>query len=288
MAHFHIMRIAVNRHLRIYDELIESVAGSLTDLGHSCTVALNWFDDTPTVTNILIGSTIFAARHFDLATAMRGRRYIVYQLEQLDTAHGLLSEWPEYEEVLAGAAWIWDYAPSSAAFLKERGFPRVTHLPPGFHPSLERFTTVPEPDLDVLFVGSIHPRRTHLLETIRASGATVARGFDLYGEARDSVMARAKIHLNIHAWDDLPALETIRLSLLLANRCFVISETGDHNPYGDGIVSAGYDALAATCLDYLGRSPDERRAIAGRGHGILRARPMTEGLRAALRESVGI
>src|SRR5262249_47243480 len=76
----------------------------------------------------------------------------------------------------------------------------------------------------------------------------------------------SKIVINIHWADAFKALETMRISYALANRCFVISEVGDHNPYGAGVVYAAYDALVATCLEYLDLSAEKRASIATEGY----------------------
>ncbi len=79
-----------------------------------------------------------------------------------------------------------------------------------------------------------------VLETLRERGLRVAKVTDSFGEARNRLIARAKIVLNIHAWDGLPHLETVRLSFLLSNQVFVLSEQSDHNPYGNGLIYAEY------------------------------------------------
>lgn len=280
MAQFHISLVAINEHHRMYDELSMVVRNSLIDLGHSCTIATNVYKAG--ATNIVLGSTIFASRHLQLTERLLGKPYIVYQLEQLDDAHGLLNEWPEYRELLANATEIWDYGPSSAQYLRDRGFGRVAHLPPGFHPCLESFRPSPTPDFDVAFCGAPHPRRKGLLDALAAKGVQVAFIYGMYGAERNAILARSKIILNVHAWDDLNALETVRLSLLLANQCFVVSEVGDHNPYGDGIVLEDYNALVEACLDYAKRPREVRDAIAARGHTALRSIAMTELIRKLL------
>ena len=286
MARFHIMRVAVNQHHRMYDELIDVVARSLIDLGHTCSVALNNYQDE--AINILIGASIFASRHLELPKLLSGRPFILYQIEYLDDARGLLKDWPEYRALLANAAWIWDYGPASTDYLRRNGFPRVTHLPPGYHRCLESLPTAPDAELDVVFCGTPHPRRRHILSALQSKGLKVAFNADVYGEPRNLLIAGAKVALNIHAWDDLNALETVRLSLLLANRRFVISETADHNPYGDGLVYTDYDTLVATCLDYLEQPGERRDEIAERGHQTFRKLDMIELLRAIRPENMGI
>jgi hypothetical protein len=74
----------------------------------------------------------------------------------------------------------------------------------------------------------------------------------------------------------------MRISFALANRCFVVSEIGDHNPYGNGVVFADYDALVATCLEYLGLSADKRASIATEGYLEYRCSDLVADLRDAI------
>jgi 2-polyprenyl-3-methyl-5-hydroxy-6-metoxy-1,4-benzoquinol methylase len=78
-------------------------------------------------------------------------------------------------------------------------------------------------------------------------------------------MARSKIILNIHAWDEINSLETVRISFLLANRNFVISENSDHNPYGDGLIYAPYSEIVEKCIYFLGQPRLSREAIGFKG-----------------------
>jgi 2-polyprenyl-3-methyl-5-hydroxy-6-metoxy-1,4-benzoquinol methylase len=268
MANFNIYYVKTSEFYRAYEDLVLSISAALSDLGHSCTVRQNVF--APGCVNILIGSTIFASRLHSLPSRLQGKPYIVYQLEQLDDGRGLLSERPEYWEVLNNAAAIWDYSPASTSYLKGKGLQNVHHVPPGFHRSLESFRPGPDPDIDVLFFGSPHPRRQHLIDTLKSRGLKIVNLQAAFGEPRNRQIARAKIVLNVHAWEGLAALETVRLSVLLANRSFVISEAADHNPYEDGIVYGPYQDLTGLCVEYLQKAPPIRDRVAEKGYLAIR------------------
>ena len=277
MAHFNIYHVKINEFHRVYENLIRALAGALTDLNHSCTVQQNAF--APEAINIVLGSAIFAARYHELANRLRGRPYILYQLEPLDDTRGLLSEWPEYWELLKGAAAIWDYGPSSTAYLRNRGLRNLHHVPPGFHRSLDLFRSVPSPDIDVLFYGTLHPRRQRLIEALKARGLVTVDLQNAFSEVLQRYIARAKVVLNIHAWEGLPPLETVRLSFLLANRVCVVSEQADHNPYGDGVAFGAYDDLVELCTRYVRSTPDIREQVAEVGYVAIRRIDMTTILR---------
>lgn len=277
---FNIYYVKVNELHRLYEELVQSLAQSLGDLGHTCTMRQNGF--AAGAVNILVGSTVFAARHHSLARALAGKPYILYQLEWLEDKDGLLPQWPEYWEILRTAGAIWDYSLAGTEYLRAHGLQNLHHLPPGFHRSTEAFRPRPSPDIDVLFFGSPHPRRQRVLDALKAQGLNVVVLHDAFGERRNRYIARAKIVLNIHAWHGPTPLETVRLSFLLANRVFVVSEEAGDNPYENGIVYAPYTELVDTCLDYLRRAPAERERIAANGYLAVRKLDMMDMLRTAL------
>src|SRR5262249_19248566 len=145
---------------------------------------------------------------------------ILYNLEQIDPA----SPWfqPGLIELFKRYA-MWDYSPKNAEALDALGV-KVAHIVPiGYVPELTRITPAAEPDIDVLFFGSINPRRKAILEQMVARRLRVRAVFGVYGPARDALIARARLVLNVHFYE-AKVLEMVRLSYLLANRCAVLSE----------------------------------------------------------------
>jgi 2-polyprenyl-3-methyl-5-hydroxy-6-metoxy-1,4-benzoquinol methylase len=279
---FNIYHVKINEFYHLYEDLIQSLAASLNDLGHSCTVKQNVF--AADAVNILLGSTIFASRYHGLPAALQDRPYIVYQLECLDDDRGLLKEWPEYWQLLQDASAIWDYAPASAAYLRGKGLQHVYDVPPAFHRNLESFRPKQNPDIDVLFFGSPHDRRHRIIAALQGRGIGVVHLHGVFGEARNRYISRAKILLNLHAWDELNCLETVRLSFLLANRAFVISEASDHDPYDGAVVYAPYDKLVDVCAEYLGQPAEARDKIAENGYLAVRKLDLVGILRHTLAE----
>ena len=83
-------------------------------------------------------------------------------------------------------------------------------------PELTRIDRRRDPDLDVLFFGSLNPRRIAVIESLRAAGLRAEAVFGVYGEPRDDLIARAEAILNVHYYE-AKVLEMVRLSYLLAN-----------------------------------------------------------------------
>jgi hypothetical protein len=261
---FNICHIAINDFHFLYDDLIKTIFGGLTDLGYKGSVSKNHFQKD--AINILLGSTIFASRYLNLNKTLKGLPYIVYQLEPLNLHLGLIKEWPEYLEVLINAHAIWDYAPYNQSYLAAHGFHNVYITPPAYHSSIETLQLKEQKDIDILFYGSPHDRRKKVIQDLIKRDIKVVYVESLFGEDRNNLIRRAKIVLNIHAWYGLDVLETVRLSFLLANKCFIISENSDYNPYSDGVIFAPYESLVETCMFYLQASAQTRDEIASKGY----------------------
>lgn len=278
---FNISHICINDHKYIFSDIIRSIRGSLVDLGYECSVVENKFE--PDAVNIAIGSTVFLYNDKDLLEFVTNHSFVLYQLEQLDPDYGLAQHVPEYMKLIESAAQVWEYSPIGLNFLRKVSLgDKTSFVPPSFHRSLESFRPAEDPDIDVLFYGSMSDRRAHVLEALRAEGVRAVSVFGLYREQLRDYIRRAKIIINMHMMPDISMLETVRLSYLLANRCFVISETSDHNPYGDGVVFVGYDQLVETCKLYLGERSDQRDAVAATGYIEFRKSDMVCDLRRAI------
>lgn len=79
--------------------------------------------------------------------------------------------------------------------------------------------------------------------------------------------------------------EVVRVSYLLANQRFVVSERGcspiEEAPFSEGVVFADYDDLVKTCLDFLSRSEDRRR-MAEAGFKLMSQRSETDYLKTVI------
>lgn len=172
---------------------------------------------------------------------------------------------------------VWDYSPVNIEQLKQLGVSDIQLMPVGYVPELTRISPTDE-DIDVLFYGSINDRRQQVLNALRARGVNVQTIFGVYGQERDALIARSKIVLNMHFYE-AKVFEIVRVSYLLANRRFVISERGcdpaEEGIFAPGVIFADYDQLVDTCLEYLAR-PAERKQVAEAGFQLMVQRLETE------------
>lgn len=260
-------------HSAAFQETAESIHHGLRALGHDS--ILTGETHIPGRRHVLLGANLLP--HVKPALAADA---ILYNLEQVEEG----SEWmsPAMLQLFRQHT-TWDYSTRNIAQLRSAGVPGVIHVPIGYVPQLTRIVAEPE-TIDVLFIGSMNARRYHVLQQLKAAGIDVQAHFGLYGAARDALIGRARILLNLH-FHEAKVFEIVRVSYLLANRRFVVSETGhateDETPFANAVAFAAYEDLVETCRHYLAR-PDERTRIAAAGFDVMRARPMEVFLREAL------
>ena len=253
------------------------------DLGEDVRSSMPTCDDRVIDEDVII----FLGWHLlepEWASRWRARRIIFYNLEQLAAREGIWT--PEREQVLRQATEIWDYSPANIEFLAAHGFTNVKLVPIGYHPALKRIEHKPEAekDIDVLFYGSVNDRRNRVLSAIEAMGLKTCVLFGVYGQARDRHIARAKIVLNMHFYET-QLFEQVRVSYLLNNGCFVVSERSADTPdYLGGYWGRSYDQLPEVCRFLLTGSKMDvnRSALARLDADDFAEHPMTEYLRAVL------
>jgi hypothetical protein len=244
-------------HSSAFIEIAHLLVSSLTSLGLSCDIKLN--DLAPDRINVLLGFHLL-----NYNDGLRQYRYIPYQLEQLSEKEGAYSE--NVRLLLSHATEVWDYSLENIAFLGSRGI-RAKHLPVGYHQDLDRIPDSADREFDVLFYGSIGGRRKPVLDRICANPRLkVKLLFGAYGRQRDEYIARSKIVLNVHYYET-KIFEAVRISYLLNNRCFVLSEESAANPYAEvDIPLVPYGDLEKMC-EYYVQHAEERNLMRLKAHG---------------------
>jgi hypothetical protein len=151
-----------------------------------------------------------------------------------------------YIETLRKCA-VLDYSAKNIEYLKAHGI-EAFHMPYGYHDSLYRPVKA-EKDIDLLFVGSMNPRRAALFRDVRKD-IDFLWAIGVYGKELDKLIARAKVVANVHYCED-HQLEVVRLNYLMANHCTVVSEPGNEHwvneKYDDGLYFAEYGDFLDAC-----------------------------------------
>jgi hypothetical protein len=187
---------------------------------------------------------------------------ILFNLEQIDRNSPWMTD--AYLELLKRFR-VWDYSPYNVVRLQGMGIVVEGVCGIGHVKELERIDQSVEEDIDVLFYGGLNDRRVAILDALRTRGLNVVVAANCYGEARDQLVARAKVVLNIHFYE-AKVLEMVRISYLLANGQCVVSETGvdreEEAIFQDAIAFRPYAELVDACVDLVQDAPQRERIAA--------------------------
>ncbi len=255
-------------HVRAFDEVVFSLKRGFENLGFS--IVVHWGELPLVGIPLIVGANLLRA----VPEGSLPNGSIIYNLEQIDEGSDWLSA--DYIEVLRKHL-VWDYSQANIAALAALGVTNAVHVPIGYVAELERIVPA-EPDIDVLFVGSLNKRRSDILESIAARGLNVVSCFDVYGAERDALYARTKVFLNVHALE-AKVFEVVRVSYALANGLFVISERGLDTEldglFDGGVCWASVEQIGDLCVEYC-QSESARNRVADRGREIVRSMPIEE------------
>jgi len=109
----------------------------------------------------------------------------------------------------------------------------------------------------------------------------------LYGDSRDSLIARAKLVLNVNRYSQSRVFEIVRVSYLLANKKAVVSTFEADTVIEDDIKSCvrltDFDRLATDCR-FLAENSQARELLENFGFSVFSQRDMRTILKAALQD----
>jgi hypothetical protein len=277
MKKFHILHYMPDLHiLHGYTDVIDSLVWGLNALGYEVTSGINrWRFDA---TQIIFGA------HF-MSPEMLGQfpaSTYIYNLEQLDGCNRTYGDMPVFRQ-MAESFEIWDYSTSNVAVWQtEFAAPRVKLVPIGYAPVLSRIKRPDEQDIDVLFYGAPSAYRYLILARICGAGLNLVNFCGLYGAARDQLISRAKVVLNLRHDEETSIFSIVRTAYLLANRKAVVSDSvASDSERPDGVVFV--DALwVPTICKRLVENQGLRSLAEEQGYQAFAQRDITASLRAVL------
>ncbi len=253
-----------------FKEVIESIEYALKHLGYTVEI----HHGMPRADGLNI---IFAGHAISLQALHRHgvdpKNVIVYNLEQV----GVDVPWMKqhYFELMRHCH-VWEYSHHNLAQLGQFGIQNISLVPIGYAPILERLPKVEE-DIDIFFYGTMSQRRRDCIQKIRDMGLNIAttEQQQLVGEARDLMIARSKIILNIHYYQNAHIFEIVRASYLLANKKVVVSELGENTAIEDDIKQVichgNIEQLPQLCAEILLDLP-KRTLLAEQGYNAIKQR----------------
>jgi hypothetical protein len=246
-------------HSAAFDELVVCLAGGFAALGAQVDTSIN----QPLVgdgINVLVGAHLIGPGY------PLPDNCIVFNVEQIRS--GRYAQPTHYLDLLKRFL-VLDYSARNIEHIRQRtGNEHVYLCKLGTVPALSRIESTPEQDVDVLFYGVVNDRRKAILDALVAAGVKVKVLTGVYGAERDKWIARSKIVLNLHFYDD-HIHEIVRTSFLMANRKAIVSEIADDTEIDDdireGLVAVTSEAIVETCKQLIGdtarRRDIERRAF---------------------------
>jgi hypothetical protein len=283
MAHFHLMHCIPDPRmhgLTGYKEVIETVAWGLEQLGHRATYAVN--DRASGATNIVFGAQVMTVSALsDLPPGT-----VIYNFEQLrdvpvERIRGEIRHYARLPHLT-----IWDYSAANLPSWRSLGRPDAKIVPVGYAPILSRIPRAAQQDIDVLLYGMSGERRLQTFHGLSQLGLSTLFVSGLYGEARDELISRAKIVLNINLYAQMRIFEIVRVSYLLANKKAVVADR-DANTFVEDDVrnavsfSSSLKELLELCAKLVS-SDSERRALEERGFACISRRDIKAILERAL------
>lgn len=260
-------------HMACFEDVAKALAEALRTLGHEVTD----FDNPGRL-------IMFGANHFSDPYGLMPADAILFNTEQVAAAtYRKQINHDQYKKHV-----IWDYSESNIVRLKELGVERAVHCPIGYLPSMTTIKPVENEDIDVLFYGAMNDRRKAILEILEVRGLRIAHLYGVYGKARDEVITRARVVLNIHFYDN-PIFEIFRCSQLFSNSKCVVSEDGGQDYALESFARGAcalvpYSKMAETCRNLL-ENTEDRKAMEKRGFTAFSAINFLDSVRRAVLES---
>lgn len=283
---FHVSHLIPNprQHgLQGYREVIETLRWGLASLGYDVSVNLNAIAND--ATNIVLGFQMLGES--DISRLPPDT--IVYNLEQIA---GLSDD--QLKPVFRGAARrlrIWEYSERNlVAWQRLQPLHPVVHVPIGWAPTLATIPRAASQDIDILYYGIPSDYRFAMFNALCQQGMSCLYACGLYGSSRDTLIARAKLVLNLNLYSQSRIFEIVRVSHLLTNAKAVVADL-----YPDTFVEPDLrDAVAfavpekvVDCCRRLLEDESARRKLEKQGEEAMRKRDIRPILSRAL-EATGL
>jgi len=283
MSRYHLAHIIPEPRIHTFhgfQEVIDTVAWGLEQLGHRVTRAVNSF--ARDAVNIVFGAQMLPVK----AQKELSPDTIVYNFDPLRNLtlrdHDVKPEVRHYAENFR----IWDYSSANleawGALSPRRG---VRVVPVGFAPLLCRILKPGVQDIEVLIYGTTGQERLQVFHELSHRGISAVYVCGLYGAARDELIARSKIVLNVNYCTYARIFEVVRVSYLLANRKAVVADETADTFVDPDIRPAVRFALLSGVVDacrHLIASDKERAQLEEAGYAAMQQRDIVRILRAAL------
>jgi SAM-dependent methyltransferase len=238
--------------------LIEMLFSGLSELSFSPAIVGDSLSDWQVSRVIVLGANFFGGEQLNSLP----RDSIIFNVE--NTSSSFFTE--EYIKLLRKFT-VWDFDLRNTLELSQLIVRPVRYVRLFYVNSLKRITGGADKDIDVLFFGSFNPRRSAVLDSLRARGISVSAVFGVFGADLDNLIARSKVVINIHFYAN-GRVEMIRLFDLLANSQTIVSELNPGEELDDDLrgafATAPYEGLV-DATEALVHDPERCATLAKTG-----------------------
>lgn len=279
---FNLVRIVPDNgyyiHSQVFHEIEAAIFFSLKRMGYDVTNSVN--DFAPDAKNI-----IFGMQHCKVDTVRHDvpKNSIVYSLEQMRDSPECIRWCRKYRGLE-----VWDYSVLNKKTLELAGIENIKIVPIGYVDEISYIEREPpeKRDIDILAYMSAGPRRCKIMDQFKNNPKINFINLEsTYGEDRDKIMARAKLIINIHNYDN-KIFEMVRISHALQQGIPILAERApdtDFPDYMEDVVNLStYNRFVDTAYRLL-KKPEELEASAVRALEKFKQTPMTKFLEEALK-----
>ena len=263
-----------------YREVIETLQWGLTHIGHDVKVSENAF--AADRINIILGAQMLS----DAKLRQLPQETIIYNFEQIGRLKPEEMK-PEIKTV-AERFRIWEYSEANFDTWKALGAANpIVHVAVGWAPILRRIEKPSTQDIDILLYGLPGQLRLEIFHDLCHHGLKCVFLCGMYGSARDQLIGRSKLVLNINSYQSR-IFEIVRVSYLLANSKAVVADLQADTFVEPGLSGAiafsAPDQMLATCTRLL-ETDAARQRLEEHGRRIIEQRHIVPILTKAIEES---
>jgi hypothetical protein len=171
------------------------------------------------ITNIVKDCDVLHILLFSFKIEKLPKRYIIYQLEQINKSPFLTDRfYTDLENSLISI----DYSQINYLNLKNSHKKYIRYQPMPIANKIIEYT--PNYEYDILFFGGINERRKNILDHLFKEKFVVGYTTDTFFESLYTHVKKAKIILNLHYYDNA-ILETARINEILPFNTLIVSES---------------------------------------------------------------
>lgn len=171
------------------------------------------------ITNTIKDNDVLHILLFSFKLEKLPKRYIIYQLEQINKSPFLTDRlYTDLENSIISM----DYSRVNFSNLKNSHKKYIRYQPMPIANKIIEYT--PQYEYDILFFGGINERRKNILDHLFKEKFVVAYTSDTFFESLYTHVKKAKIVLNLHYYDNA-ILETARINEILPFNTLIISES---------------------------------------------------------------